>query len=79
MSGQGNCLWIGDKGGNLHLVDTTDDAFEVMTFSRSATIQGKHFLLQVIDTVSSGHSGRVTSIHAGLGSLVLHSIILEPA
>ena len=37
------------------------------------------FLLQVIDTVSSGHSGRVTSIHAGLGSLVLHSIILEPA
>ena len=29
MSWQGNCLWVGDKGGNLHLVDTTDDAFEV--------------------------------------------------
>ena len=29
MSGQGNCLWVGDKGGNLHLVDTTNDAFEV--------------------------------------------------
>jgi len=55
MSWQGNCLWVGDKGGNLHLVDTTDDAFEV------------------IDTVSSGHSGRVTSMHAGLGSLVTAS------
>ena len=33
MSGQGNCLWIGDKGGNLHLVDTTDDAFEVKNLS----------------------------------------------
>ena len=26
---------------------------------------------QVIETVNSGHSGRVTSIHAGLGSLVI--------
>ena len=33
MSGQGNCLWVGDKGGNLHLVDTTDDAFEVTPVS----------------------------------------------
>ena len=33
MSWQGNCLWVGDKGGNLHLVDTTDDAFEVTPVS----------------------------------------------
>lgn len=55
MSLQGNSLWVGDKGGNLHLLDLTGDSFEV------------------VDTINKIHSGRVTSLHSGLGSLITAS------
>lgn len=55
MASQGHCLWVGDKGGNLHLIDTREDTF------------------QVVDSLSSGHSGRVTSIQHSVGSLMTAS------
>jgi len=55
MASQDNCLWVGDKGGRVHLIDTTNDSFEV------------------VESLSLGHSGRLTSIQASRGSLVTAS------
>jgi len=30
MSWHGNCLYVGDKSGSLHLIDTTNDAFDII-------------------------------------------------
>eukprot|EP00092_Neocalanus_flemingeri_P006727 GFUD01007267.1.p1 GENE.GFUD01007267.1~~GFUD01007267.1.p1 ORF type:complete len:429 (-),score=115.95 GFUD01007267.1:225-1511(-) len=55
MSWYGNALHVGDKSGHLHLLDTTNDAFEI--------VQQYH----------TGHSGKITSIVHGLGSLMTAS------
>jgi WD40 repeat protein len=52
MASEGHCLWVGDKGGALHLLDTTMDSFDV------------------VESLSSGHTGRVTSLQAGRASLL---------
>ena len=55
MSWHGNCLYVRDKSGSLYLLDTTNDAFEI------------------VQQYSMGHSGKVTSIATGLGSLITSS------
>lgn len=55
MSLHDNVLYVGDKTGGLHLIDTTHDSFD---------------LLQSYNT---GHTGRLTSIHNGLGCVMTGS------
>jgi len=55
MSWHGNCLYVGDKSGSLYLMDTTNDAFDI------------------VQQYNTGHSGKVTSIVHGLGSLMTAS------
>lgn len=50
-----NILYVGDRSGNLHLIDTTADAFNI------------------VQSYTTGSSGRVTSIHSGYGSLMTGS------
>jgi len=55
MSWLGNSLYVGDKSGSLYLIDTTNDAFEI------------------VQQYNTGHSGKITSIATGLGSLMTSS------
>jgi len=55
MSWHGNSLYVGDKLGSLYLIDTTNDAFDI------------------VQQYQTGHTGKVTSITHGLGSLMTSS------
>jgi WD40 repeat protein len=55
LSLHGPSLYVGDKGGGLHLLDGTYDRFDVVQY------------------YSTGHSGKITSVVHGLGSLITSS------
>jgi len=52
LSLQDNSLYVGDKGGGLHLIDASQDRFSLVT------------------SYNTGHQGKLSSISAGLGSVV---------
>lgn len=55
LSLHGSSLYVGDKGGGLHLLDCTNDRFDV------------------VQQYSTGHSGKITSVVHGLGSVITSS------
>jgi len=55
MALRDNVLYVGDKTGGLHLIDTTEEAFEV------------------VQSYKTGHTGRLTSVHNGLGCVMTGS------
>jgi len=55
MSLRENVLYVGDKTGGLHLINTVDDSFDL------------------VQSYKTGHNGRLTSIHNGLGCLMTGS------
>jgi len=50
-----NSLYVGDKSGAVHLIDTSQDRFEI------------------VQSYSTGHRSKLTSVAAGLGSVITAS------
>jgi len=55
LSQSWNSLYVGDKSGAVHLIDTSQDRFEI------------------VQSYSTGHSSKLTSVVAGLGSVLTAS------